>query len=738
MASYSFTPDYLTKDEKPWFPVMGELHYSRYPHQYWKEALCKMKAGGVDVVSSYVIWIHHEEIEGEYDFSGDRNLRAFAEACRDTGMRFFLRIGPWSHAEVRNGGFPDWLLQKPFESRTNDEAYFAVVNTWYRRIFSEVSGLLWSEEHHENPIIGVQIENEYGHCGGLSGEEGEAHMKRLTELAKAAGFTVPLYTATGWGGAVTGGLLPVMGGYCDAPWDPRTTEIEPSGNYVFTHERNDHNIGSDYGFGAGITFDLEKFPYLTAELGGGLQMTDHRRTVATAEDIGAMSLVKLGSGVNLLGYYMYHGGTNPDGKLTTLQESKATGYLNDLPEKNYDFRAPVREYGQMSDTLKELKLLTYFVHDFNDELCATKACMPDDNPLMPADRTHLRYSFRSDGKSGWLFVNNYVRHQQMIPRIETDITVPESISSESVTFRNLTVHDRDYFFLPFNMKCGKGIIQTANVTPFCKIKTAATDGGTEETTVFYARSDECCCKNLITFKEGCEEKNILVLTRDDARCAWKTSDGSLLITRGAFYKDEHGRDVITGRNSLKFFLYPSTDKVPDCFEYKGTIEKNLYDKRSYSFAVYQHQNDEVYPGAETVTFAQTETRSAVTKYSLDMAKIMDFLKKKTQTAEKQVAVYLSDCFVSLHYEGNKARLYGTVNGRRMLLADNFFAGKEFPWEIGLKRFIERGADFAHLELEIEALTPDMNIYFEKAPDFSDGPLARLTSIDVDWELSARL
>ena len=149
-----------------------------------------------------------------------------------------------------------------------------------------------------------------------------------------------------------------MGGYCDAPWDQRVTEIEASGNYTFTHERNDHNIGSDHGFGYGVTFDIEKFPYLTAELGGGLQVTSHRRTIATSKDIAAVALSKLGSGVNLLGFYMYTGGTNPEGKLTTLQESRATGYLNDLPVKSYDFRAAVREFGQVSSTLRELKLLT--------------------------------------------------------------------------------------------------------------------------------------------------------------------------------------------------------------------------------------------------------------------------------------------------------------------------------------------------------------------------------------------
>ena len=64
---------------------------------------------------------------------------------------------------------------------------------------------------------------------------------------------------------------------------------------------------------------------------------------------------------------MYHGGTNPEGKLTTLQESRATGYPNDVPVLSYDFSAPVREYGQMSDTLNEIKLLAMFLKDFGRE-----------------------------------------------------------------------------------------------------------------------------------------------------------------------------------------------------------------------------------------------------------------------------------------------------------------------------------------------------------------------------------
>lgn len=53
----------------PWFPVMGEYQYARTDSRYWAEDLAKMKALGVEVVSSYVFWIYHEEIKGRFDFS---------------------------------------------------------------------------------------------------------------------------------------------------------------------------------------------------------------------------------------------------------------------------------------------------------------------------------------------------------------------------------------------------------------------------------------------------------------------------------------------------------------------------------------------------------------------------------------------------------------------------------------------------------------------------------------------
>src|SRR5690242_12772177 len=40
----------LLLDGQPWFPVMGEFHYSRVPQAEWRDELLKMKAGGIDIV----------------------------------------------------------------------------------------------------------------------------------------------------------------------------------------------------------------------------------------------------------------------------------------------------------------------------------------------------------------------------------------------------------------------------------------------------------------------------------------------------------------------------------------------------------------------------------------------------------------------------------------------------------------------------------------------------------------
>lgn len=47
---------YIVRDGKPVIPVMGEFHYSRYPVEQWEQEIIKMKAGGVNVIPTYIFW----------------------------------------------------------------------------------------------------------------------------------------------------------------------------------------------------------------------------------------------------------------------------------------------------------------------------------------------------------------------------------------------------------------------------------------------------------------------------------------------------------------------------------------------------------------------------------------------------------------------------------------------------------------------------------------------------------
>ena len=580
-TSYGFTKKYLTKDEEPWFPVMGEIHFSRYRAELWEESLRKMKAGGLSIASVYVIWIHHEEEEGIFDFTGSRNLRGFLEAAKKVGISVFLRLGPWIHGETRNGGFPDWLQAKQdtIDLRSDDPAYLSYVRRFWEQVYEQAKGFLCKDG---GPVIGTQIENEYGHVGGYRGEKGEQHMRTLAALAREIGFDLPLYTATGWGGAVTGGLLPVMGGYCEAPWDQRITEIEPNSNYVFSHIRNDSLIASDHHVDDTVTFNQDDFPYLTAELGGGLQVTKHRRPIATGTDVGAMSLTKLGSGVGMLGYYMYHGGSNPNSKLSTLQESRATGYSNDLPEINYDFNAPIRQYGTISDTYREIRLLAYFLQDFGEDLAVLLADI-DPEFVKPGDSHTLRLSTRHDDTHGYVFVNNYQRRQAM--DAHKKVILEGKTKEGAVRFPTTDIAPGEYAFYPYNMKLGESTLVSALATPLCKL-TYKTDLGEKETIyVFYGDKDP-----QFTWKDT--PAKVLMLSRKDALSAARVilkentrakteaekeaktqgQEQEYLVLADDFVWEEDGALKVVGGKETVIRTFPklSKDVMPADFEEIGS------------------------------------------------------------------------------------------------------------------------------------------------------------------------
>lgn len=401
----------LIMDGRRVIPVMGEVHYSRIPAEEWETEVKKMREGGVTLLACYVFWNHIEETEGVFRWDGQRNLRRFIQVCDEADMPVILRVGPFCHGEARNGGIPDWIFTKGCKTRREDPLFLHYTTILYRQIFTQVQGLQWKDG---GPVIAMQFDNEHRGHG--------SYLMRLKNIASEIGFDLPFYTRTGWPELASpvpfGEMIPLYGDYADGFWERSLTET--AGNYYkafnFKAFRSSTAIATEQ-LGEQrerITEGDEQYPYFTCELGGGMMTAYHRRPYIYPEDAYSLAVVKLGSGGNLLGYYMYHGGTNPDGidYLNETQRTPATNY-NDLPVKNYDFQAPLGEFGQTYPHYYTLRKLHLFLADYGEILAPMEAYFPCPQDIGKGDDSFLRYAIREKEGRGFVFINNYERLQSL-------------------------------------------------------------------------------------------------------------------------------------------------------------------------------------------------------------------------------------------------------------------------------------------------------------------------------------
>lgn len=462
--------NYISINGKPVIPVMGEIHYTRCPESEWRTELLKMKAGGINIIATYVFWIHHEEEDGVFNWSGNRNLRKFISLCNELDLKVVLRAGPWCHGECRNGGIPEWLAtRKNVKLRSNDKKYLKYVEKLYGEIFLQVKGLLWKDG---GPIIGMQLENEYG--GPWE------HLVKLKEMAVKIGFDLPFYTRTGWPKLSTPAkfseIIPLYGDYPDGFWDRELTDMpgDYSKCFIFKNARNSTVIATEQlpKQSGDVGAAEAKYPYFTCELGGGMMPSYHRRISIKPMDVYATALCKLGSGSNLLGYYMYHGGTNPEGKFTPMNESQNSPMTNwnDLPHKTYDFQAPLGEFGQVNKHYHLLRRMHLFLQDFGTELAQMDVTFPTSNPTDTKDNNLLRWTIRSKDDKGYVFVNNYQRMVHLPAKDNVRFTFETADGNLTFPQNAIQVPSDKSFIFPFNFSLGAGLLVSATAQPICQVE----------------------------------------------------------------------------------------------------------------------------------------------------------------------------------------------------------------------------------------------------------------------------
>ncbi|SDX14088.1 beta-galactosidase [Paenibacillus sp. CF384] len=171
-------------DGKPALIMCGEVHYYRLARSEWQDRIDKLKEAGCNAVASYVPWLCHEPLEGQFDLDGhtrpELDLGGFIDLCEANGLYFFVRPGPFIMAEMKNEGIPFWVYEKHPEviphgwdgaeatTRTLDylaPGFLAAARSWYAAVMAVVAPRLHGQG---GSIIGVQLDNEIGMLSWVS------------------------------------------------------------------------------------------------------------------------------------------------------------------------------------------------------------------------------------------------------------------------------------------------------------------------------------------------------------------------------------------------------------------------------------------------------------------------------------------------------------------------------------------------------------------------------------------
>lgn len=699
---------YITINNKPVIPVTGEFHFSRYPHQYWDESIKKMKAGGITVIPTYVFWNLHEEEEGKFIWSGDKNLRRFIELCKKNNVYTLVRVGPFCHGEIRNGGLPDWLLGKPLNIRMNDPLYLSYVEKLYNEIGKQLRGLYYKDG---GPIIGIQLENEYQHSAAPWGltypgqpldftaaerdrevtHEGVAvstadnpyaalgndHMKVLKTLAEKAGMVTPLYTATGWGNAaiVTNESIPVTAAYAYPFWTPKR-DLSPFFLYKNMHANPDY---------APVRYKPEDYPSIPAELGSGISLTYPRRPVAVHQSFDAMINRCLGSGANGIGYYMFHGGSTPRGK-NNFMNDEAYG-VNKI---SYEYQGPIGEFGQVREGFHRLKLIHFFLKDFSDLLAPMTVVLPANASGVKPENIHdLRYAVRVKDNRGFLFLNNFQDDTAMMDQNNIQVKIKTANGDVVIpSTGGFSLKNGENVIFPFNFNLNGTKLNYATAQLLMKSDGAApyfvffTPGGMKGefsftpgirienirgTTIYEGNGATLvkCNERVNEFSVVADGKRttVLVIDKDLALKSYVVSlngKKSLIFSDAVVLQNENGFEFLSdGINNFQIDIYPKTAAIPKAG--LGSVKK-------------------------------VEGSAAFSSWRVSLPPF-EFVGKTKEISSRKITVALpqsipagvNDIFLTVNYTGDTGMDF--INGE--LVADNFYNG--LPWQIGLRKFLSSPA-----------------------------------------------
>jgi beta-galactosidase len=315
-------------DGRPTIVLCSSLFYFRIPRGFWRERLRTVREAGYNCIDVYLPWNHHESRQGNWDFSGERDVAAFLQLAAAEGLWVLARPGPYICSEWDGGGLPAYLLtERAMRLRDNDALYLRHVARWFDQIMPVISHFQLGAA---GTVIAVQIENEldFYDCADPRG-----YQEALRDMALGHNISVPLVACAGQGD------IERAGGFA--------LGIVPSCNFY----PNDHEPS--------VEDHVAPYYALLRTLGLPLLVTETNRAHFLLRRL-------LSAGAKLLGPYLQAGGFN----FGFTNGSNNWGDPQAFLTSEYDFGGMIGPYGELRPTVGEARRLSLLIRALGPALAA--------------------------------------------------------------------------------------------------------------------------------------------------------------------------------------------------------------------------------------------------------------------------------------------------------------------------------------------------------------------------------
>ena len=327
---------FFVDDRRIWL-TSGSIHYFRIPRELWRDRLLKAKRAGLNCIQTYVAWNVHEHVEGEWDFSGEKDLPAFVELAGELGLYVILRPGPYICSEWDFGGLPAWLVTKSgISCRSGNATYMHYFDKYLRQLLPRLADM---QVTRGGNIILIQNENEYIFT---TMPDRQNYCDFISQLFRRAGFDIPVITCNWLSRPKIADTIECFNG-----WGREVQDLKR------------------------LRAFQDDAPMLATEFWAGWH--DHWGAAHQAKDAKevarrALEIIGCGAQVN---YYMWHGGTNfgfGGSRLSTDECSYQT--------TSYDYDAPLAEGGGLTEKYFLTKLVNMFATHFGHVLAQARMAPP--------------------------------------------------------------------------------------------------------------------------------------------------------------------------------------------------------------------------------------------------------------------------------------------------------------------------------------------------------------------------